>query len=128
MRTDALSSSWCLRRLAGRLHDQAAARALKPHIAAINPTVQIAAPLVFAYKGHQGAEESWHGAGEISTALTLRATTALTASEDRPSVLFVSAASLSGVFGAWRRPLGSGSWTTSLTPIFAAGDLWVRVS
>ena len=53
-------------RLVGRLHDQAAARALKPHIAAINPTVQIATPLVFAYEGHQGAEESWHGAGRLS--------------------------------------------------------------
>jgi len=48
------------------MHNQAAARALKPHIPAINPTVQVAAPLVLAFEGHQGGEKSRHGTGRLS--------------------------------------------------------------
>jgi hypothetical protein len=36
------------------MHDQAAARALKPHVAVVSPPVQIAASLVLGHKRYEG--------------------------------------------------------------------------
>jgi len=55
-----------------RLHDQAAARALKPDIPAIPPPIQFSAPPVLCNKGRQGVEDFRHGAGRLSRSLTLR--------------------------------------------------------
>jgi hypothetical protein len=85
--------------------DLCPAGAGEPDVAVVQAAIQFPAPSVFADKGHQGAEDRWHGAGEITTALTLRATTGLTASGARPRVLAaVPTAQPSGPQGR-RRPL-----------------------
>jgi hypothetical protein len=47
------------------VHDEPTARALKPDIPVVPPTVEITAPLVLSDKGHQGGEGVWHGAGRL---------------------------------------------------------------
>lgn len=62
------------------MSDLCSTRVHQPDVPVVPATIQFPAPLVLAYKRHQRGEDSWDG-GEIITALTRLATTALTASE-----------------------------------------------
>jgi hypothetical protein len=61
------------------MRNTGSAVARHPHPFTFHAAVELTAVLVFAYEGHQGGEDSWHGGGKIITALTLRAITGLTA-------------------------------------------------
>ena len=49
-----------------RLHDQAAARALKPDVPVINAAVENTAAPMLGHERHQGVEDFRHGAGRLS--------------------------------------------------------------
>ena len=51
-----------------RVHDVGPARAGHPDAPTFLTAVQLAAAALFAYKGHQSAEDSWHGAGDYHAA------------------------------------------------------------
>ena len=50
----------------GRVDDLRPARAREPDIPVVPAAIQLPAPLVLAYKGHQSGEGFWHGAGRLS--------------------------------------------------------------
>ncbi len=56
------------------MDDLCATRARQPDVAVVEAAVQVTAALVFAYKGHQSVEDSWHRGGENITAVNAPAT------------------------------------------------------
>lgn len=46
------------------MSDLCSTRAHQPDVPVVPATIQFPTPLVFAYKGHQSVEDSWHWGGE----------------------------------------------------------------